>query len=52
MVRTKGRSQPAANGTPVMPAIVPTDRALRVTFSRVWLPTTVVTASSSMSGLP
>jgi hypothetical protein len=52
MVRTRGRSQPAAKGTPVMPAIVATERAFRVTFSRVWLPTTVVTASSSMSGLP
>lgn len=52
MLRTRGRPQPAAKGTPVMPAMVPTARALRVTFSRVWFPTTVVTASRSMFGLP
>ncbi len=35
-----------------MPTIVATMRALRVTLGRVWLPITVVTASSSISGLP
>jgi hypothetical protein len=50
--RTSGREQPAAIGTPVMPMTVATERAFRVTFSSVWLPATVVTATTSMSGLP
>ncbi len=50
--RRSGRGEPAANGMPVMPAMRATARALRVTFGRVWLPTTVVTASRSMSGFP
>ena len=37
-VRSSGRAHPAANGTPVMPPTRATASALRVTFSRVWLP--------------
>jgi hypothetical protein len=43
-------AQPAAIGT--MPASSATASALRVTFSSVWLPATVVMANSSMAGLP
>ncbi|SQB95531.1 Predicted membrane protein (DUF2254) [Clostridium paraputrificum] len=50
--RTSGRVQPAWTGTPSMPAMVSTARALRVTFSRVWLPPMVVTPTSSIAGLP
>ena len=50
--RTRGRWAPRAKGTPVMPATRATDSALRVTFSIVWFPMTVVTPTSSMSGLP
>ena len=50
--RSSGRAQPAANGTPEIPPTRATASALRVTFSRVWFPATVVTASSSTSGLP
>src|SRR5690625_1940413 len=39
-------------GTSVMFPMVATASALRVTFSSVWFPATVVTASSSISGLP
>jgi hypothetical protein len=42
----------AANGTPVMPAILATANALRVTLSMVWFPCTVVTATSCTFGLP
>src|SRR6218665_3732728 len=35
-----------------MPAAAHTDSALRVTFSMVWLPATVVMPSRSMCGLP
>ena len=52
IARTSGRSAPRANGMPVMPATRATDSAFLVTFSIVWLPITVVTASSSISGLP
>ena len=47
-----GDSQPAAIGTPAMPATVATRRALSVVFSSVWLPTTVVMARRSMAGEP
>ena len=43
---------PAANGTPAIPATVATARAFLVTFSIVWFPCTVVTATSSMFGFP
>ena len=49
---TSGRGQPAAIGTSRTPPMVATTRALRVTFSSVELPITVVIASSSISGLP
>jgi hypothetical protein len=35
-----------------MPATRATASAFRVTLSRVWLPTTVVTPTNSISGLP
>ena len=49
---TSGRGQPAAIGTSRTPPMVATTSALRVTFSNVELPITVVMASSSISGLP
>jgi hypothetical protein len=50
--RTSGRAQPAATGTPWIPATVATASAFRVTLSSVWLPATVVMPTSSTSGLP
>ena len=38
VAQQRPRRSPAANGTPVMPATGATESALRVTFSRVWLP--------------
>jgi hypothetical protein len=49
---TSGPAQPAAMGTPVIPAAVHTRRAFRVVFSSVWFPATVVIASSSTAGSP
>ena len=51
-VRSSGRAHPAATGTPVMPPTVAVTSALCVTFAIVWLPATVVIASSSIAGLP
>src|SRR5699024_390278 len=49
---TSGRCAPAANGTPVIPPTRASACAFLVTFSRVWLPATVVTASTSRFGAP
>ena len=49
--RTNGRAAPAATGTSVRPANSSSFSALTVVFSSVWLPWTVVTPTSSTSGL-
>ena len=48
---TSGRAAPAATGTSSRPASASTRRALRVVVSSGRLPATVVSASSSTSGL-
>ena len=49
--RTSGRSAPIATGTSSRPTSASTRNALSVVFSSVWLPCTVVTPTSSISGL-
>ena len=49
-LRTNGRSAPAYTGISVRPASSSTRRALAVVLSSVWLPETVVTPTSSISG--
>ena len=49
--RTSGRSAPAATGTSARPTSSSTRSAFAVVFSSVWFPWTVVTPSSSSSGL-
>jgi hypothetical protein len=48
--RVDGASEPAAIGMPRIPATEQTRRALSVVFSSVWLPATVVIATSSIAG--
>ena len=47
---TSGRLQSAWTGTPSMSAMLSTTRALRVTFSRLWLPPMVAMPASSIAG--
>ncbi len=49
--RVSGRSAPAATGTSSRPTSASTFSALSVVFSSVWFPCTVVTPTSSTSGL-
>ena len=49
--RVRGRSAPAATGMSARPARSSTRSAFAVVFASVWFPWTVVTASSSTSGL-
>ncbi len=49
--RTSGRSAPAATAMSLRPAKSSTRIAFAVVFASVWLPCTVVTPSSSTSGL-
>ena len=50
--RTMGTAAPAATGISVRPVNSSSFSALTVVFSSVWLPWTVVTPTSSTSGLP